>query len=213
MDADSETIGVDLLGSLDVDVAASSRRRGVEMRVVRRQLSTEGYVIICYYKGVSNSKKNEHTIHATCDLTGLLVAPSDGCKVSLVVHEATVEEWLHIWVRRRDVDLATASGVLEVREPIIQSVVSVDYMWPRSHQKNLHGHVVARRQESVVCVGTSNDGAKHDGLVGLVLEVTVPELIKLRSHLLHLLLGRANLEERHTSLVKSKNPHAKLALP
>lgn len=57
MDADSETVGIDLLGSLDVDVAASSRRRGVEMRVVRRQLSTEGYVIICYYKGVSNSKK------------------------------------------------------------------------------------------------------------------------------------------------------------
>lgn len=43
-----------------------------------------------------------------------------------------------------------------------------------------------------VCSG--DDGAKHDGLVGLVLEVSVPELVELRAHLLELRLGRANLE-------------------
>ena len=62
----------------------------------------------------------------------------------------------------------------------------------------------------MVSVRSGDDGAEHDGLkcvstkdlklskpsylVWLVLEVSVPELVELRSHLLKLLLGRTNLE-------------------
>ena len=59
--------------------------------------------------------------------------------------------------------------------------------------KNIHGDVLARRQQRVVGIGTSDDRAEHDGLVGLVLEVAVPELVKLRTHLLELFLGGTNL--------------------
>jgi hypothetical protein len=45
------------------------------------------------------------TVHSARNFTGLLVAPPDGSKISLIVHEATVEEWLHIWTGRGDVDL------------------------------------------------------------------------------------------------------------
>ena len=48
------------------------------------------------------------TIHSPCDLASLLVAPTDGGEVSLVVHEAGVEEGLDVGVRRLDVDLHTA---------------------------------------------------------------------------------------------------------
>lgn len=47
------------------------------------------------------------TIHASRNLASLLVAPADGREVSLVVHEATVKEGLHIRARRSNVDLAT----------------------------------------------------------------------------------------------------------
>lgn len=42
VDANSEAVRVDLLRSLDVDVAASSWGAGVEVRVMRSQLATEG---------------------------------------------------------------------------------------------------------------------------------------------------------------------------
>ena len=43
VDTDGEAFGVDLLGSLDVDVVASSWRRRVEARVVRGELTTVGW--------------------------------------------------------------------------------------------------------------------------------------------------------------------------
>ena len=46
----------------------------------------------------------------------------------------------------------------------------------------------------MVGVGTGDDGAEHDGLVGLVLEVFVPEVVELGAHLLELGLGGADLE-------------------
>ena len=112
------------------------------------------------------------TVHATRDLTRLLVAPPDGREVGLVVHEAGVEERLDIRVRALDVDLAARRGVLEVLE---------------------HRDVLARREERVVGICTSHDGAEHDRLVGLVLEVTVVKLVEFRAHLLQFLLGRADL--------------------
>ena len=45
------------------------------------------------------------TVHATRDLTSLLVAPTNRREVGLVVHEATVEERLNIRIWRLDVDL------------------------------------------------------------------------------------------------------------
>ena len=45
------------------------------------------------------------TVHATRNLTSLLVAPTNGREVGLVVHKATVEERLDIRVWRLDVDL------------------------------------------------------------------------------------------------------------
>ena len=42
VDADGEAVGVDLLGRLDVDVAARRRGVGVEVRVVGGELATEG---------------------------------------------------------------------------------------------------------------------------------------------------------------------------
>ena len=46
----------------------------------------------------------------------------------------------------------------------------------------------------MVGVGTGDNGTEHDGLVWLVLEVTVPQLVELRTHLLELRLGGADLE-------------------
>ena len=63
-------------------------------------------------------------------------------------------------------------------------------------RRHIHGDIMARRQQTVVGVGTRNDGAKHDGLIGLVLEVAVPELVELRSHLLELLLSWPQLVTR-----------------
>lgn len=60
---------------------------------------------------------HRRTIHAPSDLTSLLVTPADGSKVGLVVHETAIEVRLDVWVLRRDVNLATASGVLQVLEP------------------------------------------------------------------------------------------------
>lgn len=45
------------------------------------------------------------TVHTACHLTRLLVAPPDGSEVRFVVEETTVEEWLDIWVLRRDMNL------------------------------------------------------------------------------------------------------------
>ena len=64
----------------------------------------------------------------------------------------------------------------------------------------------------MVGVGASDDRAKHDGLVGLVLEVAVPELVELRSHGLQLLLSWTNLEasidsvRREASLLRRNFP-------
>jgi hypothetical protein len=84
------------------------------------------------------------TIHASRNLASLLVTPANRSEVSLVIHEATVEEGLDVRVRRSDVNLAmrhkfnvrsgtiesanlsTASGVFKVLE---------------------HCHVFARRKE------------------------------------------------------------------
>ena len=69
--------------------------------------------------------------------------------------------------------LATRSRVLEVLE---------------------HRNVLARREERVVCIRPRDDRAEHDGLVGLVLEVPVPELVEFGAHLLQLLLSGTDLE-------------------
>lgn len=45
----------------------------------------------------------------------------------------------------------------------------------------------------MVCIGTGDDRAEHDRLVGLVLEVSIPELVELGTHLLQLLFSRTNL--------------------
>ena len=58
---------------------------------------------------------------------------------------------------------------------------------------HLHGDVLAWREQGVVRVRTSDDRGEHDGLVGLVLEVPVPEVVKFGAHLLELLLGRTDL--------------------
>ena len=73
----------------------------------------------------------------------------------------------------RRAHLSTASWILKVLE---------------------HSDVVARGQQRMVGVGTCDDGAKHDGLVGLVLEVAVPERVELGAHLRELRLGGADLE-------------------
>lgn len=51
------------------------------------------------------------TVHAARDLTRLLVAPADGREVGLVVHEAAVEERLHVWVRGLDVNLYSCLSI------------------------------------------------------------------------------------------------------
>jgi hypothetical protein len=54
---------------------------------------------------VMNPYTRAPTIHATGDLSSLLVAPTNGSKVSFVVHEATIEMRLGVWVARLDMDL------------------------------------------------------------------------------------------------------------
>lgn len=46
----------------------------------------------------------------------------------------------------------------------------------------------------MVGVGSVDDGAEHDRLVGLVLEVGVPQLVEFGAHLLQLCFSRADLE-------------------
>ena len=117
-------------------------------------------------------KQARPTIHATRNLTRLLVAPADGSEIGLVVHETGVEEWLDVGVRRFDVNLSTAGRVLQVLE---------------------HRDVLSRWQKGVIGVRATDDGSEHHRLVGLVLEVTVPELVEFRSHLLQFLLGGTDL--------------------
>ena len=69
--------------------------------------------------------------------------------------------------------LAARRGVLEVLE---------------------HREVIARREERVVRVRARDDRAKHDRLVGLVLEVGVPEVVELRTHFLQLGLSWSDLK-------------------
>ena len=52
-------------------------------------------------------------IHTTSCFLRLDVAPDHGCHVALVVHEASVEVWSFIWVRRGDVRAAAREGVLQ----------------------------------------------------------------------------------------------------
>lgn len=77
------------------------------MGVMRRELSAEGCIHIQFRfkKSIYKSQQDERTVHSPCDFTSLLVAPADRSKVSLVVHEPTVEEWLLVWVRGLNVDL------------------------------------------------------------------------------------------------------------
>lgn len=51
------------------------------------------------------------TIHTPGDLSSLLVTPTNGSKVGLVVHEAAVEERCLVWVWRADVDLSTTGWI------------------------------------------------------------------------------------------------------
>lgn len=62
--------------------------------------------------------KIEATIHPASDLASFLVTPADGGKVRLVVHEATVEFGLGVWVRRCDVNLSTTGRIFQVLEPV-----------------------------------------------------------------------------------------------
>ncbi len=71
------------------------------------------------------------TIHTPGDFPRLLVAPANWSEVSLVVQEATVEEWLNVGILGLDVDLSARSWVLEILE---------------------HCNVVARREERMVGV-------------------------------------------------------------
>lgn len=57
-----------------------------------------------------------------------------------------------------------------------------------------HGDIFARRKQCVVRISARHDGAEHDRLVGLVLEIPVVQLIELGSHLLELFLGGSNLK-------------------
>ena len=58
---------------------------------------------------------------------------------------------------------------------------------------DVHRDVLARRKEGVVGVCAGDNGTKHHRLVGLVLEVGVPESVKLRTHLLELFGGGPDL--------------------
>lgn len=79
VDSDSQPVGQDSFGRLDVDVSASSRRRRVESRMMGSELATEG-------------------VHSASDFAGLLITPANGSKVSLVVHEARVKFRVDVWV-------------------------------------------------------------------------------------------------------------------
>lgn len=72
VDSDGQRVRQDSLGRVDVDVAASSRRRRVETRMVGSELTTVG-------------------VHSASDFASLLVAPANRSEVGLVVHEARVE--------------------------------------------------------------------------------------------------------------------------
>lgn len=52
-------------------------------------------------------------IHTTSRLSGLDVAPDHGCHITLVIHEASVEVWSLIRVRRDDVRTAAREGVFQ----------------------------------------------------------------------------------------------------
>jgi len=71
VNSDSESVGKRILGRLDVDILTSSRGCRVEAWMMGSELSTEG-------------------IHSPCDLSSLLVTPSDRSEICLVVHETTV---------------------------------------------------------------------------------------------------------------------------
>lgn len=86
MNSDSESVREHLLRGPDINVPRGGGRGGVEVGVVGGQLATEG-------------------IHAPGDLTRLLVAPADRCKIGLVVHEATVEGGIGVGIGRADMDL------------------------------------------------------------------------------------------------------------
>ena len=110
---------------------------------IRNRLRKKGYI----YSGF------RHTIHATGDFTSLLVTPANRSEVSLVVHETTIEEWLDVGVCRLDMDLSARGWVLEVLEPMI----NLESSSQDGKGTLLHGDVLARRQQSVVGIGTGND--------------------------------------------------------
>jgi hypothetical protein len=56
-------------------------------------------------KQIFCKKVKRHTIHATCNLSCLLVAPPNRREVSLIVHETTVEVGFLIRIRRGNVNL------------------------------------------------------------------------------------------------------------
>lgn len=92
VNADRQRVGEQLLSCLDVDVPSRRRRCRVEVRVMRREFTTEG-------------------VHPPRDLAIHLVTPAERRKVCLVVHEARVEERFLVWVGRLNVNLATAGRV------------------------------------------------------------------------------------------------------
>ena len=170
VDTDSERVREELLRGPDVDVLAGGWGTGVEVRVVRGELTTEG-------------------VHATGNLTSLLIRPADGREVRLVVHEARVEERLDVRVRRRDVDLRTFH---QSQSPLLSKLAHLS-TGSRVLQVLEHRDVLAGRQERVVGVRARDDRAEHDGLVGLVLEVAVVKFVEFWAHLLQFLFGRADL--------------------
>jgi len=110
VDSNGESVGENALRGLDVKIFRRRGRCRVEARVVGSQFTAE-------------------SIHSPGDFTSLFVAPTDWSKVSLVVHETTVEIRLDVWVGALDVNLAAGSRVLEILE---------------------HRDVLAGRKESVI---------------------------------------------------------------
>jgi hypothetical protein len=58
------------------------------------------------------SEQRSHTIHSPGDFTGLLVAPTNRCKVGLVVHESAVEVGFNVRVSALDVDLTRELAII-----------------------------------------------------------------------------------------------------